>query len=36
MYSSKESKYWDDLIKEADLDGDGEVTNNMRNYNVID
>ncbi len=26
MYASKDSKFWDELIKEADLDGDGEVT----------
>ena len=25
LYSDKEEKAWDDLIKEADLNGDGEV-----------
>lgn len=25
MFQSKDSKFWDNLIKEADLDGDGEV-----------
>jgi len=25
LYSEKDEKAWDDLIKEADLNGDGEV-----------
>jgi len=28
LYSEKDEKAWDDLIKEADLNGDGEIDYN--------